>query len=417
MKIFLINHYAGSPRHGMEYRPFFMAREWVRQGHQVMIVASSFAHLRTAQPNLTGRQLSESIEGIRYLWLRTPRYEGNGAGRVVNMLAFVVQLLSVALRLRRPYKPDVVLASSTYPLDIFPAFLLARRAKAKLIFEVHDLWPLSVMELGRFSRFHPFIVAMQIAEDFAYRYSDTVVSILPCAKPYMISRGLKEHKFVHVPNGVVVSEEEHAGLSPQTLYVPALRNLRGIGRFVILYAGAHGVANALDSFIDTAALLRDQPVTFVLVGQGPEKQRLCNKCRSLHLSNVEFLSNVARSNIMSVLREADALYLSLQRNPLFRFGVSPNKLFDYMMAGRPIIQAIDAGNDIVRESGCGLTITPEDPQALSAAIGSLMAMGESERRRLGANGKRYVMDHHDYRKLAELFPLTPNLLEQVTISR
>jgi glycosyltransferase involved in cell wall biosynthesis len=111
------------------------------------------------------------------------------------------------------------------------------------------------------------------------------------------------------------------------------------------------------------------------------------------------------------------LYISLQRNPLFRFGISPNKLFDYMMAERPVIQAIEAGNDIVGESGCGLTILPEDPDALVAAIDHLIEIGEAERGRLGTSGLRYVMMHHDYRKLAAMFPLSDRGVQQHAFSQ
>ncbi|WP_348262399.1 glycosyltransferase family 4 protein [Telmatobacter sp. DSM 110680] len=408
MNILLINHYAGSPRHGMEYRPFYMSREWVRLGHHVTIIASSFSHVRTHQPSVNSWKTEEVLEGINYIWLKAPQYTGNGARRILNMLVFVLQLLRLRGRIRRREKPDVVIASSTYPLDIFPAFLLARGSKCRLVFEVHDLWPLSPMKLGGFSKWHPFIMAMQFAEDFAYRRADTVVSMLPCARPYMKSRGLDEQNFVYVPNGVLICDEEPTGVDSENPYVLALRKLREEGRFLILYAGAHGVANALDSFLDAAQLLSDCPVTFVLIGQGPEKENLQRKCASLNLSNVAFLSSITRASIIEVLREADVLYISLQRNPLFRFGISPNKLFDYMLAGRPIIQAIDAGNDIVGESGCGLTIAPEDPQALVCAIQHFMAMGEMERQSLGENGRSYVRSRHDYRKLAELFPLAAN---------
>ena len=240
MRILLINHYAGSPHHGMEYRPFYMGREWVRLGHQVTVVASSFAHVRTHQPEVRGWRGEESIEGVDYVWLRTPRYEGNGAGRVFNMLVFALQLLRLLFSLRKRYDPDVVIASSTYPLDVLPAFCLARLSKAKLIFEVHDLWPLSPIELGGFSRWHPFVMAMQVAEDFAYRHSDWVVSMLPCAEPYMRSRGLEERKFVYVPNGIEVPAEPETSEDIPHPHALAFRRMKEQGRFVVLYAGLTG---------------------------------------------------------------------------------------------------------------------------------------------------------------------------------
>jgi glycosyltransferase involved in cell wall biosynthesis len=400
----------------MEYRPFYMSREWIRLGHQVTIIASSFSHVRTHQPETVGWCTEEPVEGVNYRWLKAPSYEGNGLRRILNMLAFVLQLLRLSWRVRYE-RPDVIIASSTYPLDVLPALLFARQSKAKLIFEVHDLWPLSPIELGGFSRRHPFIMAMQFAEDFAYRHADAVVSMLPCALSHMTARGLERHKFFYIPNGVLFSAEECAAISVPHPHVMALQELRAKGRFIVLYAGAHGVANALDSLIDAASLLRDRPVSFVLVGQGPEKDRLQKKCAALGLTNVEFLASVARTNIMDVLRAADVLYISLQRNPLFRFGISPNKLFDYMMAERPVIQAIEAGNDIVGESGCGLTILPEDPDALVAAIDHLIEIGEAERGRLGTSGLRYVMMHHDYRKLAAMFPLSDRGVQQHAFSQ
>ena len=126
MNILLINHYAGSKKHGMEYRPYYLAREWASMGHQVTIVAASFSHLRTTAPAVSGRATEDCIDGIRYLWYRTPAYRGNGAGRVLNMLSFVGKLLRDGRRLARTYRPDAVIASSTYPLDSLPARRIAQ---------------------------------------------------------------------------------------------------------------------------------------------------------------------------------------------------------------------------------------------------------------------------------------------------
>ena len=126
MNILLINHYAGSTRHGMEFRPFYLAREWVRAGHKVQIVAASHSHIRATPPELAGKVLDEKIEGIAYRWYATPAYQGNGVGRVKNMLAFLWALWRDGRRLAREFKPDVVIASSTYPMDIWPAHRIAK---------------------------------------------------------------------------------------------------------------------------------------------------------------------------------------------------------------------------------------------------------------------------------------------------
>jgi len=131
MRLVLINHYAGSPRHGMEYRPFYLCREWVRSGHTAVIIAASFSHLRIEQPRMDHVPITEEeVQGVHYLWLNTPEYSGNSLGRARNMAAFLAGLLRYGGRWVRRFRPDVVIASSTYPMDIYPARRMARLAGA-----------------------------------------------------------------------------------------------------------------------------------------------------------------------------------------------------------------------------------------------------------------------------------------------
>ncbi|MBN2746796.1 MAG: glycosyltransferase, partial [Bacteroidales bacterium] len=145
MNIMLINHYAGSPQMGMEYRPYYLAKEWISKGHKVVVIAADNAHVRKIQPIIFASFTSESIDGIEYLWVKTPEYQGNGIARVKNMFSFVSQLNRKASFLSRKYRPDVVIASSTYPLDNYPAHKIAKLSGAIYMYEIHDLWPLSPM--------------------------------------------------------------------------------------------------------------------------------------------------------------------------------------------------------------------------------------------------------------------------------
>ncbi|MCR4400027.1 MAG: glycosyltransferase family 4 protein [Syntrophomonadaceae bacterium] len=404
MNILLINHYAGSPYHGMEYRPYYLAREWTRMGHQVTVVAATFSHLRSSNPESLRSPLREEvIDGIRYWWIRTSPYVGNGLGRVRNMLEFCWGLARCAKRAADAVKPGLVIASSTYPLDIFSAHAIARSRGARLIFEVHDLWPLSPMELGGLPAWHPYIAVMQVAENFAYRKCDRVVSLLPCAEGHMRKHGLAPGKFAHVPNGLVPEEWEAAHSALPSLHQAALERLRDDGLFIVGYAGAHGIANALDTLIDAAELMRDQPVAVVLVGQGPEKQRLQQEVRERSLANVVFLDSVPKPAVPALLSWMDALYIGFRKMPLYRFGVNPNKLMDYMMAGKPVIQSLEAANDMVADAGCGISVAAGDAHAVAEAVMRIMAMDENQRAAMGARGWEYVLRHHDYRVLAKKF--------------
>ncbi|MGZ8318267.1 MAG: glycosyltransferase family 4 protein [Telluria sp.] len=404
MNILLINHYAGSLMHGMEYRPYYLAREWVRLGHRVRIAASSRSHIRAQAPQMRGQaRLDETIDGIEYTWFDTPAYSGNGGARVLNMASFVFQLARNARELARSFDPDVVIASSTYPLDIWPARRIARLARARLLFEVHDLWPLSPMELGNHSRWHPFIMLLQAAENYACRHADAVVSILPKVRDHLEAHGMARHKLHIVPNGADPAEWLAEPPALQGQVGATLADLRAQGKFIIGYAGTHGLANALDTLLVAAARLGDERAAFVLVGGGPDKAQLEARARELRLANVHFCDPVAKQQVPALLQCFDVAYIGWQRQALYRFGISPNKLIDYMMAARPILHSVDAGNDPVLEAGCGLTVAPEDADAVARGVRSLMAMAPHERSALGQRGKNYALRNLSYPVLGQRF--------------
>ena len=406
MRILLINHYAGSVHHGMEYRAFYLAREWIGLGHAVQVVAASQSHVRSVQPAppaaLSGRA-RERIDGVDYLWLRTPKYRGNGLGRVINIAAFCLQLVWNAARLAREFRPDVVVASSTYPMDIWPAALIARRAGAKLVHEVHDLWPLSPIELGGMSPRHPFIRLCQAAEDFACRRSDVVVSMLPKVREHLRAHGLDLRKLHIVPNGVLAEEWDAAGDPLTGALAEYLRQAKDKGSLVVVYAGAHGLANALDALLDAATLLKRDAFDFVLVGDGAERERLARRVADEGLANVRLFEPIPKRQIPALLAQADIAYIGLQRVPIFRFGIAPNKLMDYMMAGCTVLSAIEAGNDPVGESGCGVTVPAESAAAVAAGLRRLAALPADARRAMGRRGRDFVRQHHTWPVLARRF--------------
>lgn len=403
LNILVLNHHTGSSKHGMAFRHFYLGKEWVRLGHRVTIVGASFSHIRLRQPISNGSTAEETIDGIRFLWLKTPKYDVNNFRRVLNMVSFILQLFVRQDLLVRAFPPDVVIASSTYPLDIYPAYWIARKYGAKLMFDVRDLWPLTPIALGARSRRHPFVMVLQKAEDFAYSKAQRVICALPKAKSYMVERGMRPEKFIYLPNGVDPDEWSSDQCRLPEEHESVLAKLRSEGQFLIGYAGAHSPVMDLHTLVEAASLLKDEPVSFVLVGHGPEKGRLEAQAGTEAESKVIFLPSVDKACVPRLLRSMDALYIGLKRSSLFKFGVSPNKLLDYMMAAKPVIHAIEAGNDIVAESGCGISIVPESPQELAKAVRRLMMLDPAERDRLGTLGQKYVLAMHDYKVLARRF--------------
>jgi len=395
VNILYVNHNAGSPALGMEYRPYYLAREWVRLGHKVQMLAGDFSHVRTKQPS----RGDEVIDGIHYRWYPTSSYEGNGVGRVRNVWAFLRAVWADTPRLLREFRPDVVIASSTYPMDIWVARRLARRAGAQLVYEVHDLWPLSPIELNGMSPHHPFIMLCQAAEDAAYRDADVVVSLLPKVQAHMRSHGLDLKKLKIVPNGITTDEWEGEPTSLRADMAQALT----AGGTVVGYAGSMGRMNELDTLLDAAVLLRDEPLRFVLVGNGPDRARLAQRVSDEHLSNVTMLAPISKAQIPAFLAGVDIGYNGYRRLPIYRFGIAPNKTLDYMMARCVVLQSVEAGNDLVLEADCGLTVAPEDAAAVAGGLRSLAALTPAQRLAMGERGRAFVLANHTYPVLAKRF--------------
>ena len=399
MNILYINHYAGGPPWGMEFRPYYLAREWVRSGHRVTMLAADFSHVRATQPRDGGQML----DGISYHFYATPSYLGNGVGRAKNIWAFLAAVWRDGDRLAHELRPDVVIASSTYPMDIWVARRIARRARARLVYEVHDLWPLSPIELSGMSPWHPFARLCQAAENAACRDADVVVSMLPKVHEHLAAHGLDLRKLHIVPNGIALDEWQGSAAPLREDVANALQVARAAGKTVVGYAGSMGLPNALDVLLDAARELKHERLHFVLVGDGHERARLVQRIPDEALVNVSLLTPIPKAQVPSLLAAIDIAYIGWQRVPIYRFGIAPNKLMDYMMAGCAVLHSVQAGNDPVAESGCGLTVAPESIAAVAEGLRHLASLTPQERATMGQRGRNFMLAHHTYPVLAQRF--------------
>lgn len=404
MKIIQISHYAGSLSYGMAFRPYYISRELVRMGHEVTIIASSYSHLRQKNPDVNKDFQEEIIDRIRYIWIKTPEYHGNGFARMCNMLCFTRKLYKYLPTITKEFVPDAVIASSTYPLDSYPARWIAKKHDAKFVFELHDLWPMTPQLLGHMSKWHPFIMVMQMAEDYWCRNADVVISLLPDAYKHLVTRGMAMDKYHVVPNGVSIDEWNEVNVPLPQEHDTLIRTLKAQNKFVVGYVGGHGVSNGLDTILDLASKVTDRPqIHFVLVGKGPEKQRLMNKAKNLALANISFLPPVPKLNVPEFLREMDILICVSPNTPLCQYGMSLNKIFDYMMASRPILWASSASNDLVSDAGCGFTVPSDDVIALKTCLLKMFDMTSQELDALGSNGQHFILANYTYPNLAQKF--------------
>jgi glycosyltransferase involved in cell wall biosynthesis len=217
----------------------------------------------------------------------------------------------------------------------------------------------------------------------------------------MMEKGLAEDKWFHIPNGIQI-DESVTTMNLSLDYVKVFEEIKLAGKTIVGYTGGHAISNSLHTIVESARLMQsNDKIQFVFVGNGQEKQNLIEQAKGLE--NVIFLDPVPKSQIHEILTKMDILLITWNKSPLYRFGISPNKIFDYMMAAKPVIHATDAPNTFVDEAGCGIAIPPENPNALANAIVMLHNTSKDELKMMGDNGKKYVVEMHAYRILANRF--------------
>lgn len=404
MNILYIEHYAGSPEMGMEFRPYYLAREWIKAGHQVRMIAGDYSHLRLRNPEVTADFQEEMIDGIAYQWIKTGTYEGNGVSRALTMFRFVHKIRKKAKYIAANWKPDVIITSSTYPLDTYAGQKIrkfTRREdgrKATLIHEVHDMWPITLIEIGGMKKSHPFVMLMQMGENSFCRHSDFVVSLLCAAKEYFVQHGMAPEKFRAIMNGVVLSEWENPTPLPEE-HQRLLTKLHDENRFIFCFFGSVNVSYAIEYLIKAQQKLNDKRAAIVIVGEGNQKEELKRKAGK----DVYFLPRIPKTAIPSLTEQIDCCYVGALHNDMFRFGICMNKLFDSMMSGKPILYAVDAPNNFIRDYRCGVSVKAEDADALAEGMKQILRLSDEERAQMGRNGREAVLEHFSYEKIAAEF--------------
>ena len=394
MKILMINHYAFPPTQPGGTRHYSLARALMAMGHQVTIAAAGFDHI-TRTDRLAPREASRrQLHGeVPFIWLRTPGYQGSGgAARLLNMLAFARAVERLIPQLDG--RPDVIVGSSPHLFAARAALRLARRLKVPFVLEIRDVWPQSLIDVMGVSRWHPLVLVMERIERELYREADHIVTLLAGIGPRVAERGGADAAITWVPNGIDLS-----------LVPPAAERDEG-EPFTFMYAGSHGLTNALDVLVDAAALLQarlPRRLDLVLLGTGPEKPRLEARARGLGLASLRFLPPVPKLEVYGVLARADAFWVSSHDTSLWQHGISFNKLYDYMAMGRPTVIGLDCPGNPIAEAGCGITVRPGDAEAMAAGMERLLALGPRVRREMGRRGRARVEAEYDSRLLAARF--------------
>ena len=395
--IWVINQTAGKPDSGWGERHFYFANYWVQKGYVVKIISGSYNHLFKKQIETTRHLFTyENVaENIDFCWVKTPKYYDGGWRKFWSNFIFMCKLLF--LTDKKLEKPTVILVSSMPIFPILNGYLLKQRYKAnKLLIEIRDLWPLTPIYLKGYSTKHPLVKIVGWFEKFAYQKSDAIVSLLPNAHTYINSISKDASKFNWIPNGIDERLLESEVLSTEIL------NEIPTHKFIIGYTGTMGMANALEYFVEASILMKNNPlVHFVLVGDGYLKPALQQQTKLN--TNISFISKINKNQVQQVLKLFSVCFIGRNDTPLFDYGVSSNKYFDYMLAGKPVLESSNFIDSPAQLSECGITVKPENAQAIVDGILKFQEMTVDELNNFGEKGCSYVKKYHNFEYLSEKY--------------
>jgi glycosyltransferase involved in cell wall biosynthesis len=385
MHILLIHQAFSSLNEAGGTRHHEIAAYLTEKGHRVTVITSAISYL-TGRDECNQQAQTAVVAGpgrLKIIHTYTyPALHRSFIHRVFSFFSFMISSFFAAMR-----EKDVDLVWGTTP-PIFQgvtSWLVARLKGVPFLFEVRDLWPAFAIAIGVLK--NPLLISLSLwLEKFLYRRADCVVVNSPGYLQHVSDRGAGQVRLI--PNG---ANPEMFNPADEGRGFRERHNLEG--RFVALYAGAHGISNDLDTLLQAAGMLRqDQKIVIVMVGDGKEKIHLQESALELGLENVLFLPPVPKNEIAGVLAGAHACIAILKPLDLYKT-TYPNKVFDYLAAGRPVVLAIDGViREVVEQAGAGLFVRPGDPANLAEALRHL-ASNPKAAREMGMNGRRFIEEN------------------------
>lgn len=392
MKIWIIYQHAISPAQAGGTRHFEFARECLAQGHEPLIVSSSFHHFSRRETRHFGTSFVETAteQGVPFAWIKTPSYHTGKLGRFLGMAKFAwdVWRAGVGGKLGRP---DLIVGSTPPMFSPYAGLRLARHFGVPFVLEVRDIWPDTIVTMLGYSRLNPFILFLSALEKALYKGARRVVTVLPGSQRYLEVLDVPIQNIAICPNGIDM----------QTVPLPAPP--AQTQPFTLIYSGHHGYANNLDTLVNAAEILQagghGAAIRFRLIGDGPYKDILMRMVADKGLQNVTFEPSLPKSEVHAELASAHGFIMILRPSDVFQWGISPNKLADYMACARPVLFGVSCEENPVRESGCGIEFDPASPEDMARAVLRLSAMTPAERHDMGMRGREYAVRHNDIRAI------------------
>lgn len=399
MNIWLFNHYAVPPSLYPLARPYHFANYLQKKGHKVTIFAASSVHLSDTNLITDGKFMkAQKIDNIRYVFLKARNYEGNGIQRILNFFDYTIQLF---LQTGKFNKPDVIMATSVHPLTCVAGILLAKKYRCRCVIEIADLWPLTLVEYGAISEKNVITKILYGLEHWIYKKADAVLFTMRGGKQYISNQGWAKDvsldKIFYINNGVDL--EKYYQQKEEQKYLDV--DLDRPDTFKVLYTGSMGKANAMYDILNAAELLKNRPdIQFLLFGGGYLEEELKEFCEQKELTNVMFKGKVDKKYIPNILSKGNLNIMTGISDRVSEYGLSMNKMFDYMASGRPTISNIQTQFDILEENRCGTTIEAGSAEKLAEAIVKFYEMDAASYKIYCENAEKAVKQY-DFRYLTD----------------
>lgn len=393
---YISKYFAPVSRSDIGTRAWFLLKEFVSRGVVVTAFGSDSNHLADC-PEFEGNYFSENVDGVNVVWIKTFKYKNaSSVFRILNWLHFEWRLLF--LDKSRIEKPDAIIISSLSLLTILNGFLLRWKFSSKLIFEIRDIWPLTIIEEGGYSKWNPFVMTLALVEYLGYKYSDLIVGTMPNLQEHVKNITGDDGKVVCIPMGVSSEMLKQGASLPDGYLAKYIDNKY----FNVVHAGTIGITNALETLFAAAELLAEnETIKFVIVGDG--NLRAEYERRYQHLKNVVFAPKVSKAQVHSVLSKSSLVYFSTYKSKVWHYGQSLNKVIDYMLSGRPVIASYSGFPSMINEAECGFFTPADDHIALANKVVEISLLDTSILDLMGARGRPWLIKNRDFKLLANFY--------------
>ena len=398
MKIWLINDYGTHPEHGQFTRNFYFGKELKRLGHEPIAFSGSHPHntkLQLIDSDVIFRVFKE--DPFPWVLIKSLNYEDSKIKRVISMFLFFKNMIAASKHFE---KPDAIIGSSAHPLAALLAIQLGKKFGSKKIVEIRDLWPESIVSYGILGRNNPIVLAMRCFEKWLYVHADAIIFTFEGGYDYIKEQGwqkqIPESKVHYVNNGIDLAQFDYN----KEFFTVKDKDLENEDLFKVIYTGSIRRVNNLGKLLDVAKLVKNTRIKFLIWGDGDELLKLKERIKNENIKNVVFKGSVEKKYVPFITSKASLNFAHNDNSPLFRFGISFNKIFDYLASGKPILCDFYAKYNPILSFEAGVSVDSGDVKDIANMIDEISTSSAKKLAVYGQNARKGAQEY-DFNNLTK----------------